>query len=252
MDQNHRPRRLSGALGASLILHTGLAVAILFVLSFPTATASTPEPPIPLNVVYLPAEGPAGGGGGKPMPAPRRPLEVAPHNLPAPPPIEPKPPVPEPDKPLPTLDATVTTNSADLLQAAGRSGVSLDGGGGGRGTGLGPGAGSGLDDGTGGRSGGGPALPGGDVTAPIPILQVQPKYTTEAMVAKIQGSVRLSIVVRADGTVGDVKVVESLDTRFGLDARAIEAAKLWRFKPSLRQGHPIDVLVTLILDFRLH
>lgn len=252
MDQDHRPRRLSGALGASLILHTGLAVAILFVLSFPTATASTPEPPIPLNVVYLPAEGPVGGGGGKPMPAPRRPLEVAPHNLPAPPPIEPRPPVQEPDKPLPTLDATLTTSSADVLQAAGRSGVSLDGGGGGRGTGLGPGAGSGLDDGTGGRSGGGPALPGGDVTAPIPILQVQPKYTTEAMVAKIQGSVRLSIVVRADGTVGDVKVVESLDTRFGLDARAIEAAKLWRFKPSLRQGHPVDVLVTLILDFRLH
>jgi protein TonB len=186
------------------------------------------------------------------MPAPRRSLEVAPHKLPAPPPVEPKPLAPEPEKPLPTLDAPVTTNSAELLQAAGRSAVSLDGGGGGRGPGLGPGAGSGLDDGTGGRSGGGPASPGGDVTAPIPILQVQPKYTTDARVAKIQGSVRLSIVVRADGTVGDVKVVESLDTRYGLDARAIEAAKAWRFKPSLRQGHPVDVQVTLILDFRLH
>jgi periplasmic protein TonB len=251
MNPDYRPRRLSGALGASLILHTGLAVAILFVLSFPTATASTPEPPIPLNIVYLPAEGPTGGGGGKPMPAPRRPLEVAPHSLPAPPPVEPKPPTSEPEKPLPTLDATVTTNSVALL-AAGRGGVSLDGGGDGRGPGLGPGAGPGLNDGTGGRSGGGPVSPGGDVTAPIPILQVQPKYTADAMVAKIQGSVRLSIVVRADGTVGDVKVVESLDTRFGLDARAVEAARAWRFTPSLRQGHPVDVQVTLILDFRLH
>lgn len=252
MDTDLRPQRLSGALGASLLLHLGLAVALLFVLSFPTATASTPEPPIPLNVVYLPADGAAGGGGGKPLPAPRRPLQVAPHNLPAPLPIEPRPLTPEPEKPLPTLDATVTTNSADVLQAAGRSGVSLDGGGGGRGTGLGPGAGPGLDNGIGGRSGGGPPSPGGDVTAPIPILQVQPKYTTDAMVAKIQGSVRLSVVVRADGTVGDVKVVDSLDTRFGLDARAVEAAKAWRFRPSLRQGHPVDVQVTLILDFRLH
>ena len=114
--------------------------------------------------------------------------------------------------------------------------MSLDGGGGGRGTGLGPGAGPGLDDGIGGRSGGGPSLPGGDVTAPIPILQVQPKYTTDAMVAKIQGSVRLSIVVRADGTVGDVKVVESLDTRFGLDARAIEAAKALAFQTEPAPG----------------
>jgi protein TonB len=252
MDPDHRPQRLSGALGASLLLHLGLAVVLLFVLSFPTATASTPEPPIPLNVVYLPADRPAGGGGGKPLPAPRRPLEVAPHNLPAPPPVEPKPLAPEPEKPLPTLDATVTTNSADVLQAAGRTGVSFDGGGGGRGTGLGPGAGPGLDDGRGGRSGGGPPSPGGDVTPPVPILQVQPKYTSEAMIAKVQGSVRLSIVVRADGTVGDVKIVDSLDTRFGLDARAIEAAKAWRFKPGLRQGHPVDVQVTLILDFRLH
>ncbi len=186
------------------------------------------------------------------MPAPPRPVQVAPHNLPAPPPVEAKPPAPEPERPLPTLDATVTTNSAEVLQAAGRSAVSLDGGGGGRGPGLGPGDGPGLNDGTGGRSGGGPAAPGGDVTPPIPIVQVEPRYTTEAMIAKIQGSVRLSIVVRADGAVGDVKVIGSLDTRYGLDLKAIEAAKLWRFKPGMRQGRPVDVQVTLILDFRLH
>jgi protein TonB len=86
----------------------------------------------------------------------------------------------------------------------------------------------------------------------VPLLEVQPKYTTEAMMAKIQGSVRLSVVVRADGTVGDVRVLDSLDTRFGLDARAIEAARAWRFKPGMRQGRPVDVQVTLILDFRLH
>ena len=252
MTQDSRPKRLSGALGASLVLHLALAVALLFVWSFQPATASVPEPPIPLNVVYLPVEGRSGGGGGKPLPAPSRPVQVAPHNLASPPPVEPQPLAPEPEKPLPTLDATVMTNSADVLQAAGRSAVSLDGGGGGRGPGLGPGAGSGLNDGAGGRNGGGPPGPGGDVTPPVPLVQVQPKYTTEAMIAKIQGSVRLSVVVRSDGTVGDVRVLDSLDTRFGLDARAIEAAKAWRFKPGMRQGRPVDVQVTLILDFRLH
>jgi protein TonB len=72
------------------------------------------------------------------------------------------------------------------------------------------------------------------------------------MVAKLQGSVRLSVVVRSDGTVGDVKVIESLDSRYGLDARAIEAARAWRFKPGTREGRPVDVQVTLILEFRLH
>ena len=94
--------------------------------------------------------------------------------------------------------------------------------------------------------------PGDGVSLPQPTKQVKAEYTPEAMQNRIEGKVGLDTVVLADGTVGDVKVVESLDTRFGLDARAIEAARLWRFKPSLRQGHPVDVLVTLILDFRLH
>ncbi|HUL75572.1 MAG TPA: energy transducer TonB [Vicinamibacterales bacterium] len=250
MDKNQRPRRLGGALGASLALHLGLAVAILFVLSFPPATASSPEPPVPLNVVYLPAPGPSGGGGGRPAPAPKQPLSVPPHEATPPVPVASTPPPVEP--PPPTLDAQIQTDAGDLLRAVGVNSVSLSGGGGGRGSGLGPGAGPGLGDGTNGGRGGGPAGPGNDVTAPVLLKQVEPTYTSEAMVAKIQGSVRLSVVVRADGAVGDVEVVGSLDQRYGLDDRAVAAARQWRFKPGLRMGQPVETRVTIILEFRLH
>ena len=58
--------------------------------------------------------------------------------------------------------------------------------------------------------------------------------------------------MRADGTIGAVRVVKSLDARHGLDRAAIEAAKQWVFKPGIRRGQAVDVIVTLILEFRLH
>ena len=85
------------------------------------------------------------------------------------------------------------------------------------------------------------------------ILQVQPKYTTDAMVAKIQGSVRLSIVVHADGTVGDVKVVESLDTPGTGSTREQSRPPKPGVSNRPAPGPSVfDVQVTLILDFRLH
>ena len=84
------------------------------------------------------------------------------------------------------------------------------------------------------------------------VKRVDPRYTSEAMVTKITGAVVLEAVVRADGSVGAVRVVKSLDARHGLDRAAIEAAKQWVFKPGIRRDQPVDVIVTLILEFRLH
>lgn len=176
---------------------------------------------------------------------------IAPHRAPAPVPIEQDFPRPNPDPPLPTLDANVASTS-DLMRFAGQIGTSVTGLGGPPGPGLGPNRGPGVGPGGPGGSGGGPPGPGGDVTAPVPIVQVQPAYTTAAMVAKIQGIVRLLVVVRADGTVGDVKVDGSLDARYGLDQEAVRAARAWRFKPGVRRGQPVDVQVVLLLEFRLH
>jgi TonB family protein len=97
----------------------------------------------------------------------------------------------------------------------------------------------------------GAVRPGNGVTPPTLIRQVEPKYTTEAMRAKIAGDIELEAVVNVDGKVGDVRVLRSLDDRFGLDQNAIIAAKQWLFAPGTdRDGRPVPVIVTLILTFK--
>ncbi len=94
-----------------------------------------------------------------------------------------------------------------------------------------PGAGSGLGDGYGGGTGGGAYQVGNGVTRPDVIREVKPQYTSDAMRAKVQGTVLVQCVVRPDGSVGDVQVLRSLDPTFGLDQEAIKAARQWRFRP---------------------
>ena len=119
------------------------------------------------------------------------------------------------------------------------------------GTGGGPGAGSG---GNGRRNGPGTGdgPPGfGRVSSPRLIRKVDPEYTSAAMQAKLQGTVFLEAVVQADGTVGDVRIVRSLDAGFGLDQNAINAVRQWRFEPGLQAGKPVAVIVSIELTFTL-
>jgi protein TonB len=71
------------------------------------------------------------------------------------------------------------------------------------------------------------------------------------MRARIEGTVVVECVVRPDGTVGDVRVLKSLDTAYGLDEEAVKATRQWRFIPGARNGKPVPVLVTLELMFTL-
>ena len=80
----------------------------------------------------------------------------------------------------------------------------------------------------------------------------QPKYTSEAMRVKLQGTVAVEAVIRPDGTVDRARVVRSLDTQLGLDANAIDAVRQWVFEPGTLQGQPVAVVVQLTLEFRLH
>lgn len=118
------------------------------------------------------------------------------------------------------------------------------------GTGIGPGRGPGIGPGSGGGIGGGVYRPGGNVTAPRVITDVKPTYTSEALSQKVQGTVVLELVVQADGRPSDIRIIRSLDPG-GLDQQAIIAASQWRFEPGRRAGKPVDVLVTLMLDFRI-
>jgi protein TonB len=87
-----------------------------------------------------------------------------------------------------------------------------------------------------------------------PVLKRQtfPKYTSAALRAKIQGEVKIEAVVLADGTVGDVRIVQSLDKALGLDEAAIAAVKQWIFDPGTLDAKPVPVLVTVMTEFRLH
>jgi len=92
---------------------------------------------------------------------------------------------------------------------------------------------------------------GPGVTIPRVLKEAKPQYTAEAMRAKIQGSVVLECVVKTDGTVGNVKVIRSLDATYGLDQEAIKAAQQWVFTPGTRNGQPVPVMVSIELTFTL-
>jgi protein TonB len=128
-----------------------------------------------------------------------------------------------------------------------------DGGGAGDGKGLGSGEGVGDGAGPGTRRGigDGPFGTGSDVTRPQLVREVKPNYTADAMRAKVQGVVLLECVVLPDGSVGDVRILKSLDRTFGLDQEAITAARQWRFIPATRLGRAVPLLITIEVAFTL-
>jgi protein TonB len=81
--------------------------------------------------------------------------------------------------------------------------------------------------------------------------EVKAEYTQEAKDAGIQGTVMLDTEVLADGTVGDVKVKQSLDTKYGLDQQAVNAVKQWTFEPGTKDGKPVPVRVDIEMTFTL-
>lgn len=87
------------------------------------------------------------------------------------------------------------------------------------------------------------------VQMPRVLRDVKPQYSARALKAGIQGTVLLDLLVDADGTVADVRVVRSLDP--DLDANAVSAARGWRFAPATRGGVPVPVLVTVEMAFAL-
>jgi TonB family protein len=138
----------------------------------------------------------------------------------------------------------------DVAQNADSQGSGAGGGAGtGQGTGIGEGNGSGVGPGSGGGTGGGPYRPGAGITPPGLLREVKPDYTEEARRRGVEGDVLLEIVVRKDGGVGEVKVLQGLTG--GLDQRAIDAVRQWRFSPAHRFGTPVDVIVEVAVQFKL-
>src|SRR5262245_30082587 len=87
------------------------------------------------------------------------------------------------------------------------------------------------------------------LTMPKLVQQVYPKYTSDAMRAKIQGTVEVQVVVLEDGTVGRARVLQSLDKKLGLDDAALVAAKQYKFEAGKLNGQVVPVAVSIQLQF---
>lgn len=87
------------------------------------------------------------------------------------------------------------------------------------------------------------------VKAPVLKKDVKPNYTADAMRRKVQGSVEMESVVKADGSVADVTVTKKLDP--DLDEEAVKAMKQWQFRPGTKDGKAVDVLVKTEMTFAL-
>jgi TonB family protein len=87
--------------------------------------------------------------------------------------------------------------------------------------------------------------------APRVIHDVKPRYTPEAIRAKIQGLVGVEAIVEADGSISNARIARSLDTDFGLDTQALLAAYGWQFTPGLIDGKPARFVITFDMTFTL-
>ncbi|MBI1872400.1 MAG: TonB family protein [Acidobacteria bacterium] len=267
----YQSKRLSGAFGVSAITHG--VIFILMIIAAALLPATDPmdalQSRLANHIVWLAAPGPGGGGGGggNKSPAPPQRAELPGKQkitVPVEKPVAPEDPKPK-DEPAPEQNLVIpakTLASAEqtlpgVLEGlpatpGGSQGIGTGGGAGsGNGTGIGEGSGSGLGPGWGGGTGGGPYRPGNGVTLPRVVREVKPQYTSEALRAKVQGTVWLECIVNPDGSVGDVTVIRSLDPVFGLDQEAVKAAKQWKFVPATRNNQPVPVIITIELTFTL-
>jgi periplasmic protein TonB len=139
---------------------------------------------------------------------------------------------------------------AALMSASAGSGAQ-GGMGTGDGGGIGSGSGGGLGPGYGGGTGGGAFRPGtGGVGYPACLYCPEPQYSEDARKAKFQGIVVLQVIIQPDGHATNIQVVKGAG--LGLDEKAIEAVRTWRFKPAIGpNGTPVATITPIEVNFRL-
>lgn len=168
--------------------------------------------------------------------------------LPEPPSINVQPNIQLPDNPA--LDTFGVTRSPNVTLAMNGQG----GGGGmgsGQGGGLGSGRGNGYGPGEGGGAGGGLYRVGGGVSAPSVLFAPEAEFSDEARRAKYQGVCLISLIVDAQGNPQNPRVIRALG--MGLDEKALEAVRKYKFKPAMLNGRtPVPVRITIEVNFRLY
>jgi TonB family protein len=266
---------LYGRQKKSFMMSTGFQIGVVALIVIASTTKVVQDKAkeavqlvMPLDIApYQPKMAPkkqamgGGGGGGD-----RSPLPASKGRLPKPSLRQFTPPMAVVNNPNPrlTMEPTIIAppdvnlpqvNMAQYGDPLGKLGPPSNGpgsGGGigsGSGGGVGSGKGGGFGPGEGGGVGGGVYRVGGGVTAPALLFKVEPEYSEEARKAKYQGTVLLYIEVDPSGKATNIKVARSLG--LGLDEKAIEAVKKWKFKPGYKDGKPVTVAATIEVNFRL-
>jgi protein TonB len=270
---SHQPGCRYAAAGTSVALHAFVvSIVILATTSLHqqlmAAKTLVTATPIPLeHLVFIVRESPGptagGGGGGNRQSAPIRRAEAPGTDsmtlrIARPVSVKGQDDV-IPSLPALVLDAKPLASGREEQLGLPMGGVSIGtslgpgtggGVGEGNGTGIGPGRGPGLGAGSDGGIGGRGYHAGGSVTSPRVLLEVKPTYTNRAMLARIEGSVMLELIVRANGIPANIRVTRSLDPD-GLDGEAVRAASQWRFEPGRLNGTPVDVVVSIVIDFHV-
>ncbi len=255
---------------SSLLIHCGVVTLLIFAgtnkrvqqVAKQTVSLVMPadiEPYVPAPQKKNVMGGGGGGGDHSPTPASKGKLpKIAPRQFVPPSAVvnNPNPKltmeptiVVQPDAQLPQI----TANNYGLptgVPGPPSNGTGAGGGiGSGRGGGVGSGDGAGFGPGSGGGTGGGVYRIGGGVSAPVPIFKPEPEYSEEARKAKFQGAVILSIVILPDGSTTNIRVTRPLG--LGLDEKAIEAVRKWKFRPSMKDGKAVAVSANVEVNFRL-
>jgi periplasmic protein TonB len=243
------------ATGSAIVIYGLLILLILFLIAKKVQFAAPVKTTLVTELTVPPQAPPKanamGGGGGQRGPTPVTKgtppkfadTQIVPPN---------KPPLVEPKIHIePTIEVQQNVKMASSIPQIGVAnspivGMSL---GNGSGTGLGAGNGSGLGPGSGGNTGGGPRRIGGGVSQPQLIYSVEPEFSEEARKAKVAGNVLVNLWVGTDGLPSHVHVIRGVG--MGLDEKAVEAVKQYRFKPAMENGKPVLVELNVEVNFQI-
>lgn len=119
----------------------------------------------------------------------------------------------------------------------------------GKGSGIGSGNGNGLGPGSGGNIGGGLRRIGGGVSAPVVLFAPEPEFSEEARKAKVAGNVLVYLQVDTSGHPTHVRVLRGIG--LGLDEKAMEAVRQYKFRPAMENGHPVAVEMNVEVNFQI-
>ncbi len=95
----------------------------------------------------------------------------------------------------------------------------------------------------------GPRVTSTDLSGPVPLRKVDPKYPPTLIADRVEGEVVLYAVIRKDGSVGEIQLVHGVDDQ--LDANAKEALAQWKFRSGAKAGEPVELEAIVHIPFRV-